>query len=298
MKKNWLVTSGFSEITDTEIKYIPKTTKDELDEERIVNSFVSTDIEFENGTIEFDVQSKDIYGLCQVILHSDTGADLNIGLNTAGYLYGITQFNRKTNKWDLLNGAGEQETFDTTKFYKLKITVTGSIISLYVNGILVASGIENVRKGQLQIAFSSRKEIIVKNFKVTLLKPKAFIVMQFTEDYNQLYTEVIKPVCESYGLEVERADEFYTATPIIQDIVKSIKNASVIIAEITPDNPNVFYEVGYAHAIEKPTILLSDVKREKLPFDISGFRTLFYENTIAGKTKVERNLKKFLENIF
>ncbi len=298
MKKNWLVTSGFSEITDTEIKYIPKTTKDELDEERIVNSFVSTDIEFENGTIEFEVQSKDIYGLCQVILHSDTGADLNIGLNTAGYLYGITQFNRKTNKWDLLNGAGEQETFDTTKFYKLKITVTGSIIALYVNGILVASGIENVRKGQLQIAFSSRKEIIVKNFKVTLLKPKAFIVMQFTEDYNQLYNEVIKPVCESYGLEVERADEFYTATPIIQDIVKSIKNASVIIAEITPDNPNVFYEVGYAHAIEKPTILLSDVKREKLPFDISGFRTLFYENTIAGKTKVERNLKKFLENIF
>ncbi|WP_191860743.1 TIR domain-containing protein [Hanstruepera ponticola] len=298
MKKNWLVTSGFSEITETEIKYIPKTIKDELNEDRIVNSIVSTDIEFENGTIEFEVQSKDIYGICQLILNSDTGPDLNVGLNTSGYLYGIVQFNRKTNKWELLKGVGEQETFDTSKFYKLKITVTGSIISLFVNGILIASAIENVRKGQLQIAFSSRKEIIVKNFKVNLLKPKAFIVMQFTEDYNQLYTEVIKPVCESYGLEVERADEFYTATPIIKDIVKSIKNASVIIAEITPDNPNVFYEVGYAHAIEKPTILLSDIKRDKLPFDISGFRTLFYENTIAGKTKVERNLKKFLENIF
>jgi hypothetical protein len=298
MKYKWLVTSGFSEINDTEIKYIPKTKKDELGDERIVNSFVGSDISFENGTIEFDVQSKDKFGICQLILNTDTGADLNIGLNTAGYLYGIVQFDRKTNKWDLLAGVGEPETFDTTKFYKVKITVSGSIISLYINDILVASTIVNVRKGQLQIAFSSKEEVIVKNFKVILLKPKAFIVMQFSDEYNQLYTEVIKPVCESYGLEVERADEFYTATPIIQDIVKSIKNASVIIAEITPDNPNVFYEVGYAHAIEKPTILLSDVKREKLPFDISGFRTLFYENSIAGKTKVERNLKKFLDNIF
>ena len=298
MKNNWIVTSGFSEVTDTEIKYIPRTKKDELGEERILNSFVNSSISFENGTIEFEVQSKDTNGICQLILNTDTGPNLNIGLNTSGYLYGIIQFDNKTNKWDLLRGVGEPETFDTTKFYKFKITVVGSLISLYVNEILVASAIENIRKGQLQLAFSSNEEIIVKKFKVLPLKPKAFIVMQFTEEYNQLYTEVIKPVCENYGLEVERADEFYTATPIIKDIVKSIKNASVIIAEITPDNPNVFYEVGYAHAIEKPTILLSDVNRDKLPFDVSGFRTLFYENTIAGKTKVERNLKKFLENIF
>ena len=298
MNGNWLVTSGFSEINETEIKYIPKTIKDELGEERIINSFVSSEISFENGSIEFEVQSRDKLGLCQLILNTDTGADLNIGLNTSGHLFGIVQFNSKTNKWDLLAGTGEPETFDTTKFYKIKVVVSGSIVALFVNGILVASTIENIRKGQIQIAFSSKEEIIVKNFEVEVLKPKAFIVMQFSDEYNQLFTEVIKPVCESFGLEVERADEFYTATPIIQDIIKSIKNASVIIAEITPDNPNVFYEVGYAHAIEKPTILLSEVKREKLPFDISGFRTLFYENTIAGKTKVERNLKKFLENIF
>ncbi len=298
MNKNWLVTSGFAEINETEIKYIPKTQKDELGEDKILNAFVNSSIVFENGTIEFEVQSKDKLGLCQLILNTETGADLNVGLNTSGYLFGITQFNSKTNKWELLRGTGEPDTFDIEKTYKIKITVTGSVISLFINDILVAAAVENVRKGQLQIAFSSNAEIIVKKFKVTALKPKAFIVMQFSEKYNELYTEVIKPVCESYGLEVERADEFYTATPIIKDIVKSIKNASVIIAEITPDNPNVFYEVGYAHAIEKPTILLSDITREKLPFDISGFRTLFYENTIAGKTKVERNLKKFLENIF
>jgi nucleoside 2-deoxyribosyltransferase len=60
----------------------------------------------------------------------------------------------------------------------------------------------------------------------------------------------------------------------------------------------VFYEVGYAHGIGKPTILLSDRKRdEKLPFDIAGFRTLFYDNTISGKGVVEERLKKHLDGL-
>ena len=71
----------------------------------------------------------------------------------------------------------------------------------------------------------------------------------------------------------------------------------MVIADITPNNPNVFYEVGFAHGIEKPTILLSDRSREKLPFDISGFRLLFYDNTIGGKSVVEASLRKHLEAI-
>lgn len=124
-----------------------------------------------------------------------------------------------------------------------------------------------------------------------------FVVMQFSKEYNELFEDVIKPITEKAGFECIRADEFYTSTPIIKDIVESIKQSTAIIAEITSDNPNVFYEVGYSHAIDKPTILLCDKTRERLPFDVSGFRTLFYENTIAGKKKVEESLKKYLANI-
>ena len=60
--------------------------------------------------------------------------------------------------------------------------------------------------------------------------------------------------------------------------------------------PNVFYELGYAHALGKPTILLAERGRE-LPFDIRGYRCIFYDNTIGGKAAVETNLKKHLENI-
>ena len=98
-------------------------------------------------------------------------------------------------------------------------------------------------------------------------------------------------------MEVIRADDMYTNSLILEDITKNIREASVVIADITVDNPNVFYEVGYAHAINKPTILLSDKKRAKLPFDVSGFRTLFYENSIGGKRAVEENLSKYLQNL-
>lgn len=85
----------------------------------------------------------------------------------------------------------------------------------------------------------------------------------------------------------------------MEDIIRGIETAQIIIAEITPANENVFYEVGYAHALKKPTILLANKKdREKLPFDLSGFRVLFYENSIGGKRQVEEGLKKHLKAIF
>jgi nucleoside 2-deoxyribosyltransferase len=73
--------------------------------------------------------------------------------------------------------------------------------------------------------------------------------------------------------------------------------AEVVIAEITPENRNVFYELGYAHALGKPTIMLAE-RGTDLPFDVSGYRVLLYENTIAGKKQVENGLREHLKAIF
>jgi nucleoside 2-deoxyribosyltransferase len=75
-----------------------------------------------------------------------------------------------------------------------------------------------------------------------------------------------------------------------------MRKSEVIIAEITPVNQNVFYELGYAHALGKPTILLAE-RGKQLPFDVSGYRVLIYDNTIAGKRQVEDGLKKHLNSI-
>jgi nucleoside 2-deoxyribosyltransferase len=57
------------------------------------------------------------------------------------------------------------------------------------------------------------------------------------------------------------------------------------------------YELGYAHALQKPTILLANRQIEKLPFDISGYRVIFYDDTIGGKRGIEGLLERYLEDI-
>ena len=181
--------------------------------------------------------------------------------------------------------------------FSVKLRVLGSQIDLFINAVMVCSTLRNVSKGQVEFLLQGSQEIKVRNIKATASKPQAFVVMQFTDTFNALYTDVIKPTCERFGLEAIRADDIHKSGLIINDITRSIEEASVIIADVTTDNPNVFYEVGYAHGIKKATILLSDRTREKLPFDVSGFRTLFYDNTIGGKSDVEVRLTRHLENI-
>jgi hypothetical protein len=294
---NWIVTSGKAEIKDNEIKYKSETFKNQLGKEEILSSIVKSSVDFDNGEISFKISTKSQFGRCQVIFNYDESPMILVGLNVGTNLYGITKFNQTTNNFEPLSGTGIPETFQTKTEHLIKIKVSGSIIELFIDNVLVCSAFEQIKTSQVTFFFSSDNDIAVKDIVITTRKPKAFIVMQFTEEYNHLYTEVIKPVVEEYGFECERADEAHTTNPILQDIIQSIRQCSVIIADITPNNPNVFYEVGYAHATNKPTILLCDRKRDKLPFDISGFRTLFYDNTIAGKTAVEKSLKKYLETL-
>ena len=122
--------------------------------------------------------------------------------------------------------------------------------------------------------------------------------MQFqTPEYEALFKEVIEPVCKSEGLYAYRADYTYLPGLIIDDIKKQIAEARVIIAEITPQNPNVYYEVGYADALNKPLILISDRKEGLKPFDVRAYRTIFYDNSIGGKAQVESDLRTYLRSI-
>ena len=151
---------------------------------------------------------------------------------------------------------------------------------------------------QVGLWVRSKDKVTISNFKTNYMRPEVFIVSQFGDYYDVLYDEVIRPVCERLNYNPIRGDEVTSCTLILDDIITSIRSASVIIADITPDNPNVFYEVGYAHALAKPTILLCEKGiRDKLPFDVSGFRTIFYDNSIGGKRQIEEKLKSHLQSI-
>jgi hypothetical protein len=68
---------------------------------------------------------------------------------------------------------------------------------------------------------------------------------------------------------------------------------AVVIAEITPLNANVFYELGFADALNNPLVILAQAGT-KLPFDIQGYRVVFYEDIIGGEVELLNNLRKQL----
>ncbi len=218
--------------------------------------------------------------------------DVLIGFNRIRKCYLIA-----TDDGKLITSGGSLLNTSIEDTYLLQISVIGSRLQLYVNTILICEANITLKEQPIEFHFLGSDEVYIENVSIEKQLRTVFVVMQFTQEYNDLYNQVIIPVIEKYNFKCVRADDIYTATPILSDIINEIKSASIIIADITPDNPNVFYELGFAHALNKPTIVLSEKKREKLPFDVSGLRTIFYDNTIAGKTKVEQNLEKFIEKI-
>ena len=106
-------------------------------------------------------------------------------------------------------------------------------------------------------------------------KPVAFVIMPFGESFDELYNEFLVATLGNAGFEVVRADDIRSSQSILKDIVRAINNSSIIIADLTDSNPNVFYELGLAHALSKPVIMITQ-EIEDLPFDLRSYRVIPY----------------------
>jgi len=126
-------------------------------------------------------------------------------------------------------------------------------------------------------------------------EPFAFVLMPFKpKDLDQkIYFDIIKPTVEKeLGICCIRSDEERKPGVINNQIFTMILKAKLIIAETTSRNPNVFYEVGMAHAFNKDVFIFnSSKKNKKLPFDISTIRAVFYDDYEDLKKKIIENLK-------
>jgi len=122
---------------------------------------------------------------------------------------------------------------------------------------------------------------------------KSFVIMPFHEDFKKHYHLVYKPALQSAGYSVTRVDEILGSRPIIEDIQEAIKRADLILCDMSTRNPNVFYELGLAHAIGKPVILVSN-NIDDVPFDLRHVRTIIYNNKQAGwDTELKQNIIAF-----
>ncbi len=88
-------------------------------------------------------------------------------------------------------------------------------------------------------------------------QPICFIIQQFSGGfYDELYDDVIEIAVKESNALCFRADKILGTKPPLEKIRSSIREATICIAEVTPNNLNVFYEVGWADALEKPTFIL------------------------------------------
>jgi hypothetical protein len=121
--------------------------------------------------------------------------------------------------------------------------------------------------------------------------PEIFVLMPFTAELVTIYEDHIKKaVAESeFELRVGRADDFFGPRPIMKDVWSAIHAARIIIADCTGRNPNVFYEIGLAHAIGRYTILISQ-SLDDIPFDLRHLRIILYKYTPPGMKAFETAL--------
>lgn len=131
-------------------------------------------------------------------------------------------------------------------------------------------------------------------------KPTAFMIQTFDgAKFDRRYTETIRPGIVKGGAEPQRADEILGLQPIIQKIEQAIGNADICIAEVSLDNPNVWLELGYALALNRPTVILCDrAIRERLPFDVQHRPVIFYSTeSRSGYEELEAKIAAEIRNL-
>jgi hypothetical protein len=125
-----------------------------------------------------------------------------------------------------------------------------------------------------------------------------FVLMPFGDarDLHTVYHDHMKPLIEKCGLRCERADDIYDVSGVMQSVWEGINKARIVVADLTDRNPNVFYELGIAHRLGKPVIMLSQLI-DFVPFDRRHLRCILYSYTPRGVTQLEHALERTIKTI-
>ena len=123
--------------------------------------------------------------------------------------------------------------------------------------------------------------------------PEAFVAMPFNELWSDdVYAKMLKPGIEDANLDVVRGDDIVRIGDLAMNVWQSITQAGVIVADVSEPNPNVYYEVGLAHALGKPVFIFKD-QNAKLPADFGGDHYYPYDrrDLAAGRNTLAKALE-------
>lgn len=222
------------------------------------------------------------------------------------YFAGIGGFHKKfcigkrtPGGWLALIVLGEETEVNLNTEFDIRVTFIGTRIVLDLGDVRIAEYNDITSpylSGNIGLRTWNQNKVIFERVSLKQEKPKSFVLMPFDKKYEDLYNNFIKKLLGEVGFEVKRADEIFGTRPIIQDIVENIQKNRLVVAFVTEKNPNVFYEIGIAHTLNKDVIILTD-DVNKLPFDIRHLRCIQYDDSLAGSEKVRRDLKETVDQI-
>jgi hypothetical protein len=176
------------------------------------------------------------------------------------------------------------------------------------DGILSFEGVDHLLEGWYQSSRSIfemndetpefsllRKSISGKAEPATPKRDVAFIIMPIDPSKPELQDvlEAIKEACIAFGVTAYRADEIEHQDRITNVILNEIRDCDILIADLSHERPNVYYEIGYAHALNKKPILYRK-QGTQLHFDLSVHNVPEYKNITELRDLLRRRLEAIL----
>ena len=127
-----------------------------------------------------------------------------------------------------------------------------------------------------------------------------FVLMPFGGWLDDYYEAIYRPAIDAGGLEPHRADDLFRPSTIVNDIWAYTKRSKLLLADLSGKNPNVFYELGLAHALGKPVILIAE-SMDEIPFDLRALRIIVYDKNAPdwGRVlhdKIQAAIKEVLKS--
>jgi len=122
--------------------------------------------------------------------------------------------------------------------------------------------------------------MIAETDRPTMPRPFVFVLMPFAKSFDDIYALGIKQAAEAAGAYAERVDEQIFQNSILDRVYNQIAKADCVVADMSGRNANVFYEVGYAHALGKTVILITQ-DADDIPFDLKHFPHIVYGGRIV-----------------
>ena len=123
-----------------------------------------------------------------------------------------------------------------------------------------------------------------------------FVMMPFGSWFDRYYQEIYAPAIKEAGFEPVQADELFTTGSVVEQIWEQIEKAALLLADLSGKNPNVFYELGLAHAARKPVVFTA-AQVEDGPFDLRHLRVIIYDvREPEWAARLKKSVTDYLRN--